>query len=253
VGVSRAARSSATRFSGPDEGRVPRLPDSPEATELDGVRAYPHSPRFPSRSVASSPSFARAHGGRRQGRGGARHQAGVDAAGLRVGGGHPVLPEQGMTVVHGQCILMYPKPATSWFHGAHRWVWELIGRAPADRPPGGSESSLTPLSGAQQRDHPVQQVRREHAAGFKHGAAGRQRVGDLRERQWNPVIKSGVPSAVTAVRSIRLSRSVMPRRRRRPGRCREQQMGCADPSGSRNSIVAGLVAVLPDRLARWGS
>jgi hypothetical protein len=38
--------------------------------------------------------------------------------------------EQGMSVVHGHCVLMFTQPATSWIHGAHRWVWELIGRAP---------------------------------------------------------------------------------------------------------------------------
>jgi predicted CoA-binding protein len=38
--------------------------------------------------------------------------------------------ENGMSVVHGECVLMYPKPSTSWIHGAHRWVWDLIGRTP---------------------------------------------------------------------------------------------------------------------------
>ena len=40
--------------------------------------------------------------------------------------------EQGMNVVHGQCVLMYPKPTTSWFHSAHRWIWEVIGLTPKD-------------------------------------------------------------------------------------------------------------------------
>ena len=38
--------------------------------------------------------------------------------------------DHGMSAVHGQCILMYPKPATSWIHGAHRWVSDALGRTP---------------------------------------------------------------------------------------------------------------------------
>ena len=37
--------------------------------------------------------------------------------------------ENGIPVVHGECILMFAEPAV-WFHRAHRWVWKLLGKLP---------------------------------------------------------------------------------------------------------------------------
>lgn len=106
-------------------------PIHPEATELDGVRAYPSFAALPEAVggvITVIPPArtevvvrdAAAHGIKRVW----MQQGAESVEAIRF------CQEQGMTVVHGQCILMYPKPATSWFHGAHRWVWELIGRAP---------------------------------------------------------------------------------------------------------------------------
>ena len=106
-------------------------PIHPEATELDGVRAYPSFAALPEpvggvitvippARTEDVVRDAAAHGIKRVW----MQQGSESTAAIRF------CQEQGMTVVHGQCILMYPKPATSWFHGAHRWVWELIGRAP---------------------------------------------------------------------------------------------------------------------------
>jgi len=36
--------------------------------------------------------------------------------------------EQGMSVVHGECIMMFVKPYG--FHGIHRWIWGLLGKLP---------------------------------------------------------------------------------------------------------------------------
>jgi len=36
----------------------------------------------------------------------------------------------GISVVHGQCILMFVEPVGS-IHGFHRWVWRLIGKYPS--------------------------------------------------------------------------------------------------------------------------
>ena len=36
----------------------------------------------------------------------------------------------GMTVAHGHCILMFAEPVRS-FHSFHRWFWKLIGRYPS--------------------------------------------------------------------------------------------------------------------------
>ncbi|GAB4539979.1 MAG: CoA-binding protein [Anaerolineae bacterium] len=38
--------------------------------------------------------------------------------------------EQGMSVVAGECILMFAEPA-EFYHRLHRWVWGLLGRLPA--------------------------------------------------------------------------------------------------------------------------
>jgi hypothetical protein len=37
--------------------------------------------------------------------------------------------ENGISTVHGECILMFAEPA-AWFHRAHRWVWKLLGKLP---------------------------------------------------------------------------------------------------------------------------
>jgi len=37
--------------------------------------------------------------------------------------------ENGISEVHGECILMFSEPAV-WFHRAHRWVWKLLGKLP---------------------------------------------------------------------------------------------------------------------------
>lgn len=37
--------------------------------------------------------------------------------------------DNGMNVVHNECILMFAKPVTS-FHKFHRWVWKILGKLP---------------------------------------------------------------------------------------------------------------------------
>jgi hypothetical protein len=37
--------------------------------------------------------------------------------------------ENGISVVHGECILMFAKPVVS-FHRLHRWVWRALGKLP---------------------------------------------------------------------------------------------------------------------------
>jgi uncharacterized protein len=36
---------------------------------------------------------------------------------------------QGLTVVRGQCILMFTEPVGS-FHRFHRWIWRMLGKIP---------------------------------------------------------------------------------------------------------------------------
>jgi predicted CoA-binding protein len=37
--------------------------------------------------------------------------------------------ENGLSAVHGECILRFAEPA-GWFHRAHRCVWKLLGKLP---------------------------------------------------------------------------------------------------------------------------
>ena len=37
--------------------------------------------------------------------------------------------QNGISTVHGECILMFAEPAP-FFHRLHRWVWGLLGRLP---------------------------------------------------------------------------------------------------------------------------
>jgi hypothetical protein len=37
--------------------------------------------------------------------------------------------ENGITAVHGECILMFA-PNPSWLHRSHRWVWKILGKLP---------------------------------------------------------------------------------------------------------------------------
>ena len=107
------------------------LPVHPEATEVDGVRAFPSFAALPEPVggvivvCAAGPGRERRERSRRP-----RHPR----VWLQQGAGSPeairFCQENGMSVVHGECVLMYPKPATSWIHGAHRWVWDLLGRTP---------------------------------------------------------------------------------------------------------------------------
>jgi hypothetical protein len=107
------------------------LPVHPEAAEVGGVRAYPSFAALPEpvggvivvvppAQAKSVVKEAAAHG--------------VTRVWLQQGAGSAeavkFCEENGISVVDGECVLMYPKPGTSWIHGAHRWVWDLIGRTP---------------------------------------------------------------------------------------------------------------------------
>jgi uncharacterized protein len=107
------------------------LPVHPEAAEVDGVKAYPSFAALPEAVggviVVVPPSRATAV---------LRDAAacGIRRAWLQQGASSPeaiaFCRENGISAVHGQCVLMYPKPASMWGHALHRWIWELVGLAP---------------------------------------------------------------------------------------------------------------------------
>jgi predicted CoA-binding protein len=59
--------------------------------------------------------------------------AGIRRVWLQQGAGSPAAirfcEDNGISVVHGECILMFAEPA-AWYHRAHRWVWGLLGKLP---------------------------------------------------------------------------------------------------------------------------
>lgn len=59
--------------------------------------------------------------------------AGIRQVWLQQGASSPeairACEEQGLQVVHGQCILMFAEPATG-VHGFHRWLWKWLGKIP---------------------------------------------------------------------------------------------------------------------------
>jgi hypothetical protein len=107
------------------------LPVHPEAAEVDGVQAFPSFASLPEPvgGVIVCVPPARAESVVKEA---AAH--GVRRVWLQQGAGSAeaitFCQQNGISVVNGECVLMYPKPTTSWVHSAHRWVWDLIGRTP---------------------------------------------------------------------------------------------------------------------------
>lgn len=105
-------------------------PVHPDATEIGGQPAYPSlsaTPTKPGGVVVVVPPGRAAqvvHDA---------HLAGIDAVWLQQGAGSPeavrYAETNGMTVVDGECILMFAEPA-AWFHRAHRWIWKISGKLP---------------------------------------------------------------------------------------------------------------------------
>ena len=132
VGVSRAGKKFGNAILRDLTKRGYRLlPVHPHAAEVDGHRAYPAFEALPEpvggviivvppAQAEEVVKAAAAHGIRRVW----LQQGAESPAAIRF------CEEHGMSAVHGQCVLMYLKPSTSWIHGAHRWVWERVGLAP---------------------------------------------------------------------------------------------------------------------------
>ena len=107
------------------------LPVHPSAAEVDGVRAFPSFDSLPEPVggviVVVPPAQAESV---------VKDAAaqGIRRVWLQQGAGSAeaikFCQENGISVVRGECVLMYPKPTTSWIHGAHRWVWDALGRTP---------------------------------------------------------------------------------------------------------------------------
>lgn len=62
------------------------------------------------------------------------HEAGIRRVWMQQGAGSPsavqFCREHGMSVISGECLLMFAEPA-EWVHRAHRWVWKHLDKLPA--------------------------------------------------------------------------------------------------------------------------
>jgi uncharacterized protein len=131
VGVSRSGKKFGNAVCRELQAKGYRLlPVHPQADEIDGVPCY--------RSLAALPEPA---GGvvvvvpPREAEQVVREAAaaGIKRIWLQQGAESPAAirfcEEAGLSVVSGQCILMFAEPV-GWFHGFHRWLWRVLGKLP---------------------------------------------------------------------------------------------------------------------------
>jgi predicted CoA-binding protein len=132
VGVSRGGKKfgNAVLKELKDKG-YRAFPINPHADVIDGQRCYPDLsalPETPDGVVTVVPpetteqvvKQARTAGIRRVW----MQQGSESEAAIRYG------RENGMSVIDGECILMFAEPA-AFYHRFHRWVWKLLGKLPA--------------------------------------------------------------------------------------------------------------------------
>jgi predicted CoA-binding protein len=131
VGVSRSGKKFGNMILKELSAKGYRmLPVHPEATTVGPFPASPSLAALPEKpgGVVVVVPPARALQVVRD-----AHAAGITRVWLQQGASSPdairFCEEQGMSVVHGECLLMFADPA-GFFHRAHRWVWNVIGKLP---------------------------------------------------------------------------------------------------------------------------
>jgi predicted CoA-binding protein len=106
------------------------LPVHPDTPEIDGHQAYPSLAELPEKVggvIVVVPPIQAEQVVR------AAAAAGIGRVWLQQGASSPealaVAEAKGLSVVHGECILMFAEPTGS-FHRVHRLVWKVLGRLP---------------------------------------------------------------------------------------------------------------------------
>jgi uncharacterized protein len=131
VGASRSGKKFGNAILKELRGKGYTIyPIHPEATEIEGQPAYASlsaTPTKPGGVIVVVPPDRAVQVVRDA------HLAGIDAVWLQQGAGSPeavrYAEANGMTVVDGECLLMFTEPA-AWFHRAHRWIWKISGKLP---------------------------------------------------------------------------------------------------------------------------
>lgn len=135
VGLSRSSsKFSRTAYTMLKERGFQLYPVNPHTKSIDGEPCYRSLEELPEKvenAVVMVPEFKTAQVVREANEAGIRRlwiqQGSESEAALRYCEAH------GISVIHGQCILMYAEPVKS-FHKLHRWVWKAIGKCPAGSP-----------------------------------------------------------------------------------------------------------------------
>lgn len=132
VGVSRSGNkfsNAAFRELAKKGYRV--VPVNPNADSIEGARCY-HSlrevqPRPEGALIITPPAQTEAVV--REAADSGIHQVWIQQ-GAETPGALAMAEQRGLTVVSGDCILMFAEPA-AFYHRIHRWVWRLLGRLPS--------------------------------------------------------------------------------------------------------------------------
>jgi predicted CoA-binding protein len=135
VGLSRfSGKFSRTAYTMLRERGYLPYPINPHTGTIDGEPCFHSFAELPEKvenALIMTPSFKTAQVVREANEAGIRRlwiqQGSESEAALRYCEAH------GISVIHGQCILMYAEPVKS-FHKLHRWVWKAIGKCPAESP-----------------------------------------------------------------------------------------------------------------------
>lgn len=106
------------------------FPVNPQAETIEGDRCYPSLSALPERVdgvlivVPPNQTEQVVHDAA---------SAGIKRVWMQQGAASPAAirtcAENGISEVHGECILMFAKPVVT-FHRLHRWVWQVLGRLP---------------------------------------------------------------------------------------------------------------------------
>ena len=131
VGVSRSGKHFGNAAYRELKSKGYRLyPVHPEAEVVEGDRCYPDFASLPE-PVGGALIVVPPEQTERVVR--AAAEAGIRRLWLQQGAQSPAAirfcEENGITAVHGECILMFAEP-THIFHRAHRAVWGLLGKLP---------------------------------------------------------------------------------------------------------------------------
>jgi hypothetical protein len=131
VGVSRSGKDFSNLAYRELKARGYRLvPVNPHADSLEGERCYHRLTDIedkPEGALVLTGSSQTESVVRDAAEAGIRHlwiQQGSDSIGAL-----ELARQHGLSVVSGDCILMFAEPVAS-FHRFHRWVWKLLGRLP---------------------------------------------------------------------------------------------------------------------------